>query len=433
MKARTQLVQDTRYTKQDENTFPIRIRITYTIDGKTIQKYFPTGENLTKADWKKMNSSRPGDLKDKKLELDAKEQKAAAIIEKMRVFSVDGFKKKYGIGSNEGGSVLIAFDNYISRLKETDQVGTANFYVSAKNSFDRYRVKRKLFDLRFHDITPDFLEDYERWMQAEGKKVQTTGGKIIYKGASISTVSMYVRCLRCLFNEAIDNDEIDKSVYPFGKRKFQVRTGKGRKIALTPAEIATLDNYKPERFSAADRAKDLFFFMYYCDGINLKDLCLLKYSNINDGYLYYVREKTARTKATQETEPTYLLPEAQAIIKKWGNDPRPGNYIFKILSEGLTPAQVKQKVRDFNSQLNKQLKKIADETGINKNLTTYVARHTSAITMHKGGLPLELSRRKLRHTDLKTTQAYFATGFELDEHKKAADLLTAFKSKMKAV
>lgn len=433
MKARTQLIQDTRYTKQGDNTFPIRIRITYTTGSRTIQKYFPTGESLTKAEWAKMNSKKPGDLKDKKLDLDAKEQKAAAIIEKMKVFSFDTFKKKYDTGSNEGGSVIKAFEGYIHRLQETEQIGTLNFYVSAKNSLERFRDKKKLFDLKFNDITPEFLEDYERWMLKEGKKVTGKAGKVVYKGASLSTVSMYVRCLRAIFNEAIDNDEIDKSLYPFGRRKYQIRTGKGRKIALTPAEVATLDKYKPEAYSATDKAKDLFFFMYYCDGINPKDLALLKYSNIKDGFLFYVREKTARTKAEQETEPTYLLPEAQTIIKKWGNDANPDNYIFKILQPELKPAEIKKKVRDFNSQFNKQLKKIAKEVGIEKNLTSYVARHTSAITLHKGGLPLELSRRKLRHTDLKTTQAYFATGFNLDEHKQAADILTGFKSKMKAV
>ena len=42
------------------------------------------------------------------------------------------------------------------------------------------------------------------------------------KGRSLTTVSMYVRALRAIFNVAIENKDFKKERYPFGKKKYQV-------------------------------------------------------------------------------------------------------------------------------------------------------------------------------------------------------------------
>ena len=54
-------------------------------------------------------------------------------------------------------------------------------------------------NLKFTDITPSFLKKYERWMLDNGK--------------SITTVGMYLRALRAIFNQ----QNIDSKLYPFSK------------------------------------------------------------------------------------------------------------------------------------------------------------------------------------------------------------------------
>lgn len=114
------------------------------------------------------------------------------------------------------------------------------------------------------------------------------------------------------------------------------------------------------------------------------------------------------------------------IIRKWGNPENPSNYIFPVLSPGMDAVTIKAKVRDFNCRLNENLKKIALATGIEKNITTYVARHSFSTVLKRSGASTELISEALGHSDLKTTKNYLAS-FEDDAMKKATDALTAFE------
>jgi hypothetical protein len=67
------------------------------------------------------------------------------------------------------------------------------------------------------------------------------------------------------------------------------------------------------------------FFMYLCNGINTADLVWLKYKDIVDGEICYVRQKTARTTNTIKEIRAIITPEMQEIIERWGNPPLPDN------------------------------------------------------------------------------------------------------------
>ena len=89
-----------------------------------------------------------------------------------------------------------------------------------------------------------------------------------------------------------------------------------------------------------------------------------------------------------------LLPKALEIVEKYRQNPRSVNHgtIFPILS---------------NQKLNSYLKEIADFSGISKNLTFHLARHTFATTVTlNNGVPMETLSKILGHTSIKTTQIY---------------------------
>ncbi|MBL7739361.1 MAG: site-specific integrase [Chitinophagaceae bacterium] len=410
-KATYAAVLDTRYQKKDSDTYPVRLRITY---DKT-QKYYPTKFSFSEKQWKTMKGARPGDLKDTWLEIAAIESKAAGIIDKMKTFSFDQFKMKFDRGNSDTGLINTAFDEYIKDLKENDQIGTAISYGDAKKSLASFKP-----GLTFTEVTPDLLQQYERWM--------------LKKGNSITTVGMYLRCLRSLFNKAIADGDLSQTDYPFGKRQHTIKRGAKRKIALSLSDVGVIYNYKPEPGSITEKAKDFFIFMYLGNGINIKDVCLLKYKDIEGQFIRHNRQKTVRTKTEQEEIRIHLKPEMKAIIKKWGNPESPDSFIFPVLTPGLSAEQIHAKKRDFNCLLNKHLKKIAKDCGVNENLTTYVARHTFATVLKRSGASTELISETLGHSDLKTTQTYLAS-FEDATLIQATDKLTAFKnekSKQKA-
>lgn len=404
MKAKTQLILDTRYTKQGENTFPVRLRITYTIDGKTIQRYFPTGENMTKGDWKKMISARPGDFKDKKLELDAKEQKSRAILDRMPVFSLEVFKANFEGNRTGIGTLDKAFEIRINELNNADSIGTAIIYSNARASLRKFQKHVMLAE-----IDVDFLNRYEKWMRKAG--------------TTWTTIGMYLRCVRALLNIAIRDGEI--SNYPFGRGKYEVKSQEGDKKALSLAEVKKIFDYKPE-YETTAMVKDLFLFSYLANGMNVKDICQLKYSNIDGEILKFSRAKTSQTKTKIKEIRVIYRKELQQIVKKWGNkNASPDTYIFPILRKGLSPKDEKRLINQFTGLMNDHLRLIAQATGIDKKLTTYVARHSFATILKRSGATTELISEALGHSDLRTTRHYLAS-FEDETLKMATSALINF-------
>ena len=79
-----------------------------------------------------------------------------------------------------------------------------------------------------------------------------------------------------------------------------------------------------------------------------------------------------------------------------------------------------------NKKSNAYLKEIADVCGINKNLTTHLARHTFAttVTLSKG-ISISTVSKMLGHRSLKTTQIYAKV---LDS--KIADEMSVLKAQL---
>lgn len=401
------------YKKDRENlllkldtSFPVRLRVTFNKE----QKYYPLDYSLTYTQWQRMNGRRPEDLKETLLKLNAIEKKASDIIEKLRVFSFTEFKNRFDRTSTNKGLLSTAFADYIKFLYQEERIGTAMVYETAQKSLEAFRE-----GLTFNDITTDLLNKYEKWMLKQGK--------------SLTTVGMYLRNVQCLFNNAIDDGIIDQAFYPFGRRKnqYQIPKGSGRKSALPISDIALINNYKAEPGTSRETAQPYFMFMYLANGINAKDFSLLKFSNIQGEYIRFIREKTVRTKKEQEPIVIHLKPQMLQIIRKWGNPENPDSYIFPILTPGMNAIAIKKEVRSFTNIMNKALKVIARETGIQKRISTGTARDSFSTVLKRSGASTGMISEALGHSDEKTTRHYLDS-FEDDAMKKATDPLTDYEN-----
>jgi len=93
-------------------------------------------------------------------------------------------------------------------------------------------------------------------------------------------------------NVAIGQGMMSLKDYPFGKRKYIIPKGRNIKRALTLEEIAKIYNYITVPYSIKDMCRDYWIFIYLCNGLNVKDLCLLKYKNIVGDFILFIRAKT---------------------------------------------------------------------------------------------------------------------------------------------
>jgi len=408
MAASTGIFLDTRYKKQD-GTYPVKLRVTYNRESRL----YNTKYSLSKEDFKKVVGEKPRhSYKDIKLELSAIEKRAQKEIQNLRSFSFDMFKRKFLAKPGEFANLYNVMKNHIAELRESGSPGTADTYQCAYNSLKLFHPSDKLL---FRDVTPAFLRKYDNWMLFDGK--------------SLTTISIYVRCIRHLYNQAIRMGDAKHEEYPFGRSEeglYSVPQPQSIKRALTLDEIQKIFTYKAEVGSTEEYNRDLWVFSYLCNGMNMKDIFLLKYSNIHGEFIHYRRAKTGTTNRSSKPIDTFLAEEARAIIERWGNSPsNPENFIFPILTEGLTEDQKQKKVKQATKQCNKYIKRIAMETGIEGNVSTYTARHSFATVMKRSGASVEFISEQLGHSNTKTTEIYLAS-FEDEKKKEMAEKLTKF-------
>ena len=387
-----------------ENTYPVKIRVRYKRD----RKDYPTGKRLTEWEWNELPKTKSTKLIAIRKEIQTSFKIINDVV--LDLFNADNFTfDALNIRLSKGLSHTIntAFKAKINNLESEGRVGTQMYYNTVLNSITIFKSD----GIKFSDITSEWLRSYEKHLLKEGK--------------TYTTVGIYMRAIRAIINEAKRSGLIKESQYPFGKNKYEIPTGEGRKLALTMQQIKAVITFS-DGLETTECYRDLWFFSYLCNGINFADLLKLKYSNIVGDEICFYRQKTIRTSKVKREIRAMITPEMQAIIDRWGNpDKRQNNYIFQYLTGNETPMQEKKIILDVTKRTNKRLKKIGAAVGI-EGLTTYAARHSYATVLKRSGANIAFISESLGHNDLKTTENYLAS-FEKEERMKNAALLTNFE------
>lgn len=301
------------------------------------------------------------------------------------------------------------FLDIIKSLLFQNRIATARSYHTSYNSLKLFRG-----NIRIAEMTAQYLKEYESWM-------------INTKGNSKTTVGFNTRCFRAVFNEAIELKLVSRDLYPFGKKRYRIPSGKNIKKALYNDSISKLF-FTPAETDNQQRAKDFWFFSFYCNGINVKDIIQLKYKNIQGEYIVFER---AKTENTTQSEPiiisSFINDDMKRIIDKWGNEDKClSNYIFPVLTPGISAIRQDELKRNFISFINNNMAKISARAGIGKIVKTMEARHSASTIMKNAGLSPHYIKESLGHTSLKTTENYLA-GFENKQRKEFAKVLEVFK------
>lgn len=379
----------------------VKIRVTY----NRKRKYFSLGIDLSFEEFENalFLKRKTAEQKELSQKLNYYLNKANTIIQDLKIFTFTSFEEAFYEQRNVANSVSFAFDKYIEQLKLEDRIGTAEAYKNAKNSIISFNK-----DLTFAEIDNKLLVKYENYM--------------LKKGNSKTTIGMYLRSLRAIYNQ----QNIDKSQYPFGDAKHQYSIPKGRNIkkALTVEEIASIYHYNTQSNDTKNMAKDYWIFLYLCNGMNVKDFCFLTWGDIDGDTMIYTREKTKRSKKDAEPIRVVLKKEALEIIRKWGKPSLlKDDYIFPHLQRGMSAEDERKVYKQLTKTINKYMKLIAVELGINKEVTTYFARHSFATVLKRSGAQIEMISELLGHSNVEVTKSYLDS-FEKDHIQKETDALT---------
>lgn len=307
------------------------------------------------------------------------------------------FIKEKIVKKNQGAklSVMDYFKETIQRFKNSNRIGYANIFTSTANSL---RTFNKNKDFSFNEVNYSFLVKFEEYH--------------LQRGVKPNAIFVYLRTFRTLLNNAVKDGTVAPEYNPYKDYSLaKFRNIKTEKRTLSKDEIKKIIELELEPDSQLFHAKNYFLFSYYNRGINFIDIANLKWSNIQNSRLFYVRSKTKEPFNIDLLDPVLQILNYYRKI----NDYTEGTYIFPILNEKHESAISKDyRVDLVLKQVNKNLKKIGEIIGVKTKITTYVARHTFANVLKKGGAKISEISEAMGHDSEHTTQIYLES-FENDK------------------
>jgi integrase len=409
--------------KLQDGTYPVKLVVN--ING--IRKNYKTDFKYTKNEWTRLTGTklRDIDLQNERTRLNKKVKEAKAILDDLEFPTHQAFEKKYNqkrLKKNQ--SVRFWFLEYISDLERLNKpYNSRRLLYTVINSLEKFKP-----NLTFSLITKEFLDDYEAWMLSENPNARTT-------------VGIYLTNLRTIFNYVIREGIIPKDLYPFGRQSggYVIKQTRGRKPALKLAQVKKLHSCECAT-SENEFARDMWVLLYLLNGMNVIDLCRLRYKNIDfkSKYFFFLRTKTRGTMSELSQIEGGLHPIAEQIIKKYGNkDKSPENYVFPFLNrlKGQEMNMLKEEYYikiDLMKLINRNLKPFQEKLGLSFPLTVKTARYSYAnVLRYEKGYEVETVGDGMGHTDIQTTQHYFS-GTNTQERKKMNfDLLPVPRKKTK--
>lgn len=197
---------------------------------------------------------------------------------------------------------------------------------------------------------------------------------------NIATSASHMTRLKTVITFAIDDGKL--SINPF--KNVKVKHYQKKIEYLTEDELNKIYNTPIENKSLAD-VRDAFVLQANC-GLAYVDLYYLQKDDIkiDENGNHYITKNRHKTNSEYTT---VILKQGVEILKKH-------NYNIHILS---------------NQKYNSYLKTIAVICGINKNLTTHLARKTFCCTLLNRGVQINTVAKCAGHKDIKITRSYYAT------------------------
>ena len=286
----------------------------------------------------------------------------------------DLFTKSQNIQSG-----IISFDSHFLSFIDDKVDRTKNIYLTTYNKL------KSIFGnvIHFDDVDYSFLQKFE--------------SELIKRGNAVNTISIDMRNVRAVFNDAAKKKLVSRDLYPFYDYKIKNEETEHRAIPVNKLrELFAYSGTDSENW-----ARDVAKLIFYLIGINASDLYDLE--KPTGGRINYRRDKTGRLYSI------HLEPEAMELIEQFKGQSHflcfrerfsnKYDFLKKINGEDIIDASGKMKI------LKRGLNTIGFSIGVD-NLTSYVLRHTWATIAGELEIPKETIKKALGHGKKEVTDIY---------------------------
>ncbi|MEI6487337.1 MAG: tyrosine-type recombinase/integrase [Bacteroidota bacterium] len=355
-----------KYHKTKDKTFPIKIRVTSTSNGKTKVEYFSVGASVKEEHW---------DVKERRVKLGKIPNAREVNIKIMDMCNL--LEKNFLTG---GVAELGSKEDFYWWFQERID------YSKEKHSLYNYKrlcsVQKKLKEfapvLPVKKIDNKFIQDFEVHLTKQG--------------LNVNYITDILMRIKFIFKIIINSGQIEHHKNPFLNYKFTTKRTEKKRNSIE--DIQKLEAYDFSKFPTPQMAVDMFLFSFYCAGIRFGDLCRIKFSMIQDGRLKYTMHKSNNERNIK------LMPQALKIIDRYRKKNKEFLFDTKV---DWTKEDYSISVR--NSFFRKNLHWACKRAEVSE-VGYHSARNSFADYAHKMGIDIYSIKELLGHSKISTTEIY---------------------------
>ena len=316
-------------------------------------------------------------------------------------------------------------ENIFSQLKPFNKIRFRERFKAKDIDIPQTLILSKLFDYyveKSEDLMPKTKDSlkytrnrFENFMPGISVGDVTVGSlkkfesKLIGEGTSRATLDHHLRNLRTIINYFKDVVKVipEEYEYPFGKGGFTISTYFPSKQVLKETEIKSVIELQEFKTKEHEFARDVWVFLYRCNGANFADLLRMKWSQLDGDYILFTRKKTESTRKNNKKQ--IIVPVTDKLkdsISRIGDIN--SKFLLGQLKEDYDESSFRNRSHKIKQQINRSLKDIRNQLKLSRPLQLGCARDCYANTLNKNDVSMKKISQMLGHSNVLVTEHYLA-------------------------
>lgn len=378
-----------------------------------VKKSHPNAARLTN-----LLTKRLAELRNKALQLETDQNKVNAAEIK------EAYKQIYNPEPDPKSLFKTFAKTY---LEEKRKSGSYEVYNTDKGHIKRFFEYTGNTEITFQEITVELLRGYNVFLKQVEKYRKDKDKPAEY--ISERTITNHLMTIRTIFNRAITARAVSADFYPFGsKGKIAIKLQDSAKIGPEELEIKKIEELDLSELAPINNdARNIWLTEFYFAGMRVTDCLLLKWTDFQNGRLYYQMSKNSEHGSVKVPE------KAMAIIEQYryacgDKINNPHNLVFPLLQHLPTlndRFELRRQISFVVKRLNKAMGKIMEMIESTKSGSQHKARHAFAQRAEEKEIHPKVLQKLYRHESILTTMKY-QSNFSFKKADDAVDAVLNF-------